>query len=129
MVSTPALKKRFARAISGSSPLPVIVRASPRGTSRWKIPGPGAREVPTQTVLQLPLFTMIRDAALTGLGAARLPRLVVAEDLAAGRLVSWGTATDQPSELWALHTSRRLPSAKVKAFMTYLETEFPKAWT
>ena len=64
----------------------------------------------------------LRDAALTGLGAARLPQLVVADDLAAGRLVSWGPAGDQAAELWALHTSRRLPSAKIKAFMDYLET-------
>jgi DNA-binding transcriptional LysR family regulator len=80
-------------------------------------------------ILQLPLLTMIRDAALTSLGAAKLPRLVVGDDLAAGRLVSWGQATDQPSEVWALHTSRRLPSAKVKAFMDFLETTFRKNFT
>lgn len=129
IVSTPELKNRFTRAGKGAGrPVPVIVRISPRSIASWKIIGPVAREIATQTVLQLPLFTMIRDAALTGLGAARLPRLVVAEDLAAGRLVSWGAATDLPSELWALHTSRRLPSAKIKAFMTFLESEFPKAW-
>jgi DNA-binding transcriptional LysR family regulator len=89
--------------------------------------GPTAKEIPTQTVLQLPLLVMIRDAALTGLGAAKLPNLVVADDLKAGRLVSWGAAADQPSELWVLHTSRRLPSAKVKAFISFLETEFGKA--
>ena len=93
-------------------------------TAGWSIAGTAAKKIPVQTVLQLPLFTMIRDAALTGLGAARLPRLIVAEDLTAGRLVSWGDATDQPSELCALHTSRRLPSAKVKAFMVFRETEF-----
>jgi DNA-binding transcriptional LysR family regulator len=73
---------------------------------------------------------MIRDAVM-GLGAAKLPNLVVADDLKAGRLVSWGAATDQPSELWVLHTSRRLPSAKVKAFISFLETEFGKstAWS
>jgi DNA-binding transcriptional LysR family regulator len=106
-------------------PLPVIVRGTPsHGT--WKIGGASARDIPVRTVLQLPLFTMIRDAALTGIGAARLPRLVVADDLSTGRLVSWGVATDEPAELWALHTSRRLPSAKVKAFMGFLETDFRK---
>jgi hypothetical protein len=35
-------------------------------------------------------------------------------------------ATDEPAELWALHTSRRLPSAKVKAFMGFLEKYFRK---
>jgi len=129
MVSTPDLRKKFVRVRPKSrQPLPVITRASSGGSSTWSITGAAAKEISTRTVLQLPLFTMIRDAALTGLGAARLPRLVVADDLAAGRLVSWGAVTDQPSELWALHTSRRLPSAKVKAFMNFLETEFKKIW-
>lgn len=91
--------------------------------------GASAREIPLLTVLQLPLFTMIRDAALTGIGAAKLPRLVVADDLSTGRLVSWGVATDEPAELWALHTSRRLPSAKVNAFMNFLKKDFRKVWT
>ena len=129
IVSTPELKKRFARVSTTQSmkPLPVIVRGSPsHGT--WKIGGASAKDIAVRTVLQLPLFTMFRDAALTGIGAARLPRLVVADDLSAGRLVSWGVATDEPAELWALHTSRRLPSAKVKAkaFMGFLETDFRK---
>jgi DNA-binding transcriptional LysR family regulator len=130
IVSTPDLKKRFARAShKAAGPLPVITRESAQSSGAWRVFGAHTKEIPTQTVLRLPLFTMIRDAALTGLGAARLPRLVVADDLAAGRLVSWGAATDQPSELWALHTSRRLPSAKVKAFMSFLDTQFQKAWS
>lgn len=43
-------------------------------------------------------------------------------------LVSWGDAPGGEAESWALHASRRLPSAKVKAFMTYLETAFPNDW-
>lgn len=128
IVSTPELKKRYVRAGQKlQSLLPVIVRESQRSSGSWRILGPTIKEIPTQTVLQLPLLVMIRDAALTGLGAAKLPNLVVADDLKAGRLVSWGAASDQPSELWVLHTSRRLPSAKVKAFINFLETEFDKA--
>ncbi|MFM8546165.1 MAG: LysR family transcriptional regulator [Betaproteobacteria bacterium] len=125
MVSTAQFKRRFMRpGKTFSRPVPVITRTSSSGDKVWRVVGTSAKEIPTNTVLQLPLFTMIRDAVLTGLGAASLPRLIVDDDLAAGRLVSWGTATDRPSELWALHTSRRLPSAKVKAFMTFLDTEF-----
>lgn len=127
VVSTPDLKRRFTRASPKSARrVPVITRPSSSDGSTWKIAGTAGKEIPVQVVLELPLLTMIRDAALTGLGAARLPRLIVAEDLAAGRLVSWGAATDRPSELWALHTSRRLTSAKVKAFMNLLELEFRK---
>jgi DNA-binding transcriptional LysR family regulator len=128
IVSTPELKKRYDRAGQKSqSPLPVIVRGTQRNPSSWRTLGTTAKEIMTQTVLQLPLFSMIRDAALTGLGAAKLPHLLVAADLQAGRLVSWGAATDKPSELWMLHTSRRLPSAKVKAFIQFVEAEFGKA--
>lgn len=130
LVSTTELKKRFSRARSKfQRPLPVITRLPAASHSTWRVSGAATKEIPVQTVLQLPLFTMIRDAVLTGLGAARLPRLIVADDLAAGRLVSWGAASDQPSELWALHTSRRLPSAKVKAFMNFLEEDFRKLWS
>lgn len=124
IVSTPQLKKRFARIDTKSTrPLPVITRASTSGSNTWRIAGSVAKEIPVKVVLQLPLLTMIRDAALTSLGAARLPYLIVADDLSKGRLVSWGSATEQPSELWVLHTSRRLPSAKVRAFMNFLEEE------
>ncbi len=69
---------------------------------------------------------MIRDAWLTGIGAAKLPRLRVAQDLAAGRLVNWGPASDQPAELWVLHASRRLASAKIKAVKQFLERAVPE---
>ena len=129
VVSVPRLKERFfGRTPEPGLSVPVIARGPTRHNGTWRIAGPPAREIPVRTVLELPVFTMVRDAALTGLGAARLPQVVVADDLTAGRLVSWGAATDRPSELWVLHTSRRLPSAKVKAFMAFLETEFQKAW-
>lgn len=126
IVSTPEFKRQFARLSQKSAArLPVIVRSA-SGDGSWNIEGKADQQIPVRTVLRLPLLAMIRDAALTGIGAARLPRIVVADDLAAGRLVSWGAATEMPSEVWALHTSRRLPSAKVKAFMGFLETEFRK---
>ena len=50
--------------------------------------------------------------------------MLVAKDLADGRLVSWGPVSGEPAEIWALHTSRRFASAKVKAFMQFLKTAF-----
>ena len=123
-VSTPELKNRYMRSIKKSmKPLPVIVRGS-SSHETWKIDEASDKEIPVSVVLQLPLFTMMRDAVLTGIGAARLPRLVVADDISSGRVVSWGVARDAPAELWGLHTSSRLPSAKVKAFMNFLESHF-----
>ncbi len=107
-------------------PIPVVVRNADRSTS-WQIGGTPGREIQTQPVLKLPAFTMIRDAVLTGIGAAKLPRMLVEKDLADGRLVSWGAVSGESAEIWALHTSRRFASAKVKAFMQFLKTAFPHA--
>jgi len=113
-----------APSLSDQQPVPVVVRSVARNTS-WHIAGTPGREIETKPVLELPAFTMIRDAVLTGIGAAKLPRMLVAEDLADGRLVSWGAISGEPAELWALHTSRRFASAKVKAFMQFLKNAFP----
>lgn len=110
--------------LTDHQPVPVVVRNAARHTALWQFAGPLAREIETRPVLQLPAFTMIRDAVLTGIGAAQLPRLLVEDDVAAGRLVNWGVAAGQPAEIWVLHTSRRLASAKVKAFMKFLKTAF-----
>ncbi|MFG6446856.1 LysR family transcriptional regulator [Roseateles sp. BYS180W] len=126
VVSTPELKRRYARAGQEGSgtalTVPVIARSGIRPLAQWRLGGAGAREFAVQTVLELPTLLMMRDAALTGLGIARLPQLAVCEDLASGRLVSWGPASDRPAELWVLHASRRLASAKVKAFVDFLST-------
>jgi DNA-binding transcriptional LysR family regulator len=60
---------------------------------------------------------------LQGVGAALLPRLLVGQDVRAGRLVCWGTATGASVEVWALYSSRRLLSAKVRAFMDMLKPD------
>jgi DNA-binding transcriptional LysR family regulator len=125
VVSVPALKALFSGSAAPMQPLPVVVRSSTRNRSTWKIADLSGLEIHTQSVLELPTLTMIRDAVLTGIGAAKLPCLLVAEDLAAGRLISWGPSSDQPSELWVLHASRRLSSAKVNAFIRFLENGFP----
>jgi DNA-binding transcriptional LysR family regulator len=63
---------------------------------------------------------LVRDAVRAGAGAALLPRSVIAEELASGQLVSWGTAREGHVEAWVLHASRRLVSPKVSAFVGYL---------
>ena len=68
---------------------------------------------------------LVRDAVLAGAGAALLPRMIVADDVAAGRLACWGEVEGGRTELWALHPSRRLVSAKVQAFVRYLHAMAP----
>ena len=105
--------------------VPAIVRNAVASSAIWHIAEDQGREIAIRQVLQLPSLQMVRDAVATGVGAAKLPRVLVADDLASGRLVCWGTAAGPPTELWALHVSRRIPSAKVKAFMRSLDIAFP----
>ena len=128
VVSTPVFKAQFFKATSPAQPLPVVLRNSARSRTTWPIADGLNRELATQPVLELPTLSMVRDAVLTGIGAGKLPSLLVAEDIKAGRLVSWGPSSDQPSELWVLHASRRFASAKVNAFIRFLETAFPGDW-
>ena len=78
-----------------------------------------------EPVLRLSSLLMVRDAVLAGAGAAVLPKMLVADDVAAGRLVLWGPVSEPPVELWALQSSRRLVGAKVRAFLNVVEKSFP----
>ena len=69
---------------------------------------------------------MVRDAVLAGAGTALLPKLLVADDIAAGKLSYWGTHAGPSVEIWALQSSRRLIGAKIRAFLDVLENAFPE---
>lgn len=77
------------------------------------------REMAVRPGPSLSSMPMVRAAVLGGAGAGMLPRLLVADDLAAGRLVEWGTV-GAPVEVWALHHARRLPGARLRAFLQAL---------
>ncbi|MET4214565.1 LysR substrate-binding domain-containing protein [Bradyrhizobium sp. LA2.1] len=79
-----------------------------------------------EPVLRLSSLLMVRDAILAGAGAAVLPKLLVADDIEAGRLAYWGTHTGPSVEIWALQSSRRLIGAKVRAFLDVVEKAFPE---
>jgi DNA-binding transcriptional LysR family regulator len=77
-------------------------------------------------VLRLSSLLMVRDAVLAGAGAALLPKLLVADDIEAGRLIYWGTLAGPPVEIWALQSSRRLIGAKVRAFLEVVGRAYPE---
>ncbi len=62
-------------------------------------------------------------------GAALLPKLFVADDIAAGRHAYWGTHAGPPMEIWALRSSRRLLSTKVDAFLGVVEKHFQRRFS
>lgn len=105
----------------------VLLAATPPG-SLWRVnSGPEADIIlRPDPILRLSSLLMVRDAVLAGAGAALLPKLLVAEDIAAGKLVYWGTHVGPSVEIWALQSSRRLVGAKVRAFLEVVETAFPK---
>jgi DNA-binding transcriptional LysR family regulator len=78
-----------------------------------------------EPVLRLSSLLMLRDAVLAGAGAAMLPKMLVADDIASGRLVQWGKQEGPFVEIWALHSSRRLVGAKIRAFLEVVEQTFP----
>jgi DNA-binding transcriptional LysR family regulator len=94
----------------------------------WRLTGGQATDIvlKPEPVLRLSSLLMVRDAVLAGAGAAMLPKLLVADDVAAGRLTLWGIQAGPPVELWALQSSRRLVGAKVRAFLDVVEKAFPE---
>ncbi|MBW6528301.1 LysR family transcriptional regulator [Sphingomonas sp. RHCKR7] len=103
-----------------------VVRGAAGAPADWRLrPGGVAETIAVAPVLGLSSLVMVRDAALAGVGAARLPISLVARDLAAGRLALWGEVDAAPIRLWALYPTRRLLSARVAAFLDHLRAAFP----
>lgn len=105
------------------SKVPAVVMPSYRDGDVWTV-GNGKFTVEPQPVLRLSSLLMVRDAVVAGAGAAMLPQSIVGAQLAKGELVSWGAAGEE-TELWVLHTSRRLQSPKVRAFVEFMCGQYP----
>lgn len=80
-----------------------------------------------KAVMRMSSPLSIRDAIRAGAGAGLVPYTVIADDLASGRLVSWGTADGPRIEAWVLHASRRLVSPKVTVFVNFICDYFAEA--
>ncbi|MEJ1171319.1 LysR substrate-binding domain-containing protein [Variovorax sp. CCNWLW235] len=76
--------------------------------------------------LRLSSFLMIRDAAVAGAGVALMPQSIAWNQLTRGELVQWGTVSGVEVALWVLHTSRRLPAPKVRAFVDFICEQYPQ---
>lgn len=120
VVASPAL----ARPAEGAA-VPAVVRfASERS---WRIrTADGVTTIAIAPLLNLSSMIMVRDAVLTGIGAACLPISLAARDMNAGRLVLWGEVDAPEIALWALYPTRRLLSSRVAAFLEHLREAFPQ---
>ena len=120
VVASPTLKR------TREQPVPAVVRVASR-TQGWDITTPkGKSRIAFDPILRLSSLIMVRDAVRAGVGAAQLPLSLVSRDLAAGRLKRWGDVDGPETALWALYPSRRLLSARVSAFLSFLKEAFPK---
>jgi DNA-binding transcriptional LysR family regulator len=67
----------------------------------------------------------LRLAALAGVGIARGPHFILGDDLESGRLVHLLSRYESVDpDLWVVYPSRRQLSAKVRAFIDFLEGKF-----
>jgi DNA-binding transcriptional LysR family regulator len=105
-------------------PVPAVVMRFSEGEI-WSVDA-GRFTVEPRPVLQLSSLLMVRDAVIAGGGVALLPESIIWDQLATGKLVQWGKS-GKDVELWVLHTSRRLPSPKVRAFVDFLSAQYPSS--
>lgn len=103
--------------------VPAVVMPTYRDGEMWSVRDDELTVEP-QPVLRLSSLLTVRDAVLAGAGAAMLPHSIIGGMLEKGKLVSWGNA-DEVTELWILHTSRRLQSPKVRAFVEFICNQYP----
>ena len=128
IVAPPGMRRPIPRADGdGSQVKAVLLSATLLGTV-WRMNSGTEADIVLRPdpILRLSSLLMVRDAVLAGAGAALLPKLLVAEDIEAGRLAYWGTHAGAPVEIWALQSSRRLIGAKVRAFLEVVERVFPE---
>jgi len=103
--------------------VPAVVTPSYRDGDVWSVNN-GQFTIEPQAVLRLSSLLMVRDAIAGGAGAAMMPQSIIGDLLEKGALVSWGIAGGEV-ELWVLHTSRRLQSPKVRAFVEFMCSQYP----
>jgi len=123
VVAAPSLQRPTA---AGSRVVPAVVLDSARDRAEWTmVDRPDEPALTPDIVMRLGSMTIVRDAVLAGAGVALLPRSLVGADLKQARLVCWGKASKEATEIWVLYSSRRLLSSKVSAFVAYLGMIFP----
>jgi DNA-binding transcriptional LysR family regulator len=109
------------------SVVPVVVRGQVAQGDVWNMRTPaGNRRITVNPVMTLSSLVMVRDAVRAGAGAARLPVSLVSRELTTGTMVHWGDVDGPDIALWALYPTRRLLSARVRAFLNFLKEAFPQ---
>jgi DNA-binding transcriptional LysR family regulator len=122
LVAAPALPVPRPRA-GKAHPVAAVVMPTYRDGDLWPL-REGRLLIAPQPVLRLSSLMMVRDALCAGAGAGLLPWSLAGALVGSGQLKSWGKLGGEV-ELWVLHTSRRLQSPKVRAFVDFLCAQYP----
>jgi DNA-binding transcriptional LysR family regulator len=128
IVAPPDMPRPLRTTRGEDSAVRAVVLTTTSPNAAWRVGSGPCRDVVVkpQPILRLSSLLMVRDAVLAGAGASLLPKLLVADDIAAGRLAYWGTQSGPPVEIWALQSSRRLIGARVRAFLDVVDAAFPE---
>ena len=119
LVARPALIAQWREAASKA--LPAVMLSSTEDRQQWLVRKEGqVQHVIGQAVLKLPTYSMIRRAVVDGAGLAAIPQSIVEHDIRSGALACLGTIEGGATEIWVLHTARRLTSPKVVAFVRFV---------
>lgn len=82
-------------------------------------------QIPISGTVVTDNIALLREATLLGLGIARMPRSVVAQDLESGRLLNiFGEKNLDETRVFVMHPYRRHIPTKVRAFVDYLVEHF-----
>ncbi|MDP1027764.1 LysR family transcriptional regulator [Sphingomonas sp. KR1UV-12] len=127
LVAAPSVPRPRAEAHEDANvSVPAVTLPASAGLSRWIVDRDGASMAyAPRPVLRVSSLPLALQAVRHGTGAALLPRSLVEDDLRAGSLVCWGRDIERVVEVWVLHTSNRLRSPKVTAFVEFLCAAFP----
>lgn len=121
LVAPPGLSVALRPEHAPAAPVPAVGHGATIGDAPWRIRSDaGVLLLDPQFRLRFSSFLMVHEAIVSGAGVALLPKMLVAADVASGRLRSYG-AQDGPSvDIWALQNTRRLSSTKIRAFLEAL---------
>ena len=106
---------------------PAVLLGNMASVEPWVVIDRGERRtIFPHPVLRLPSMIMVRNAIRAGAGAALLPAFMALPDIETGRLISLGQLEKYNVEIWILHSSRRLVSNRLRAFIDLLIETFPE---
>ena len=125
------LHRRPPRAPQDLQALDALIYSTVQGDARWHFTGPGgkAEAVVVHGSLRSNNLASLLLAAVEGMGVAALPRYVAQPALQTGALVSLLDKWQLPQqEVHAVYPSPRLVTAKVTAFIAWLQPHLADGW-